>query len=129
MVDFLMRECRAVVDGTICVLRYHSSIFSLSHFFTLIHKTFGTCGTPQTNIPIGTVVVSDSSFLIRRNPDHWITPSIAAYDISRPVVADTDLTELVSFFLLCYRYALCFFSILIVVCSCTIRCKSILTAV
>lgn len=75
MIDFLVRECRAVIDGTMCIIRY------------------GTCGTPQPTIPVGSIVVSDSSMLIRRNPDHWVDSSIAPYDYSLPTFADKDLTE------------------------------------
>ncbi|PRP82227.1 hypothetical protein PROFUN_06239 [Planoprotostelium fungivorum] len=54
MMDFLVRECRAVVEGPMVIMR------------------FGTCGTPQTHIPIGSVVVaSEGSIFIRRNPDAW----------------------------------------------------------
>jgi uridine phosphorylase len=75
MVDFLVRECRAVVDGTMCIIRY------------------GTCGTPAPTIKVGSVVVSDSSILVRRNPDHWTNESIPPYDISLPVPADPVLTD------------------------------------
>jgi len=75
MIDFLVRECRAVVDGTMCVIRY------------------GTCGTPSPNIGVGSLVVSDSSVLVRRNPDHWLNESISPYDISALVPADPTLTE------------------------------------
>jgi len=81
MTDFLVRECRAVIDGTVCAIRY------------------GTCGTPQANLPIGSVVVTDSSVLVRRNPDHWLPSpsggaSPSAYDISLPVASDPALTDL-----------------------------------
>lgn len=81
MIDFLVRECRAVIDGTMVVLRY------------------GTCGTPQPTIPVGTVCVTSSSVLIRRNPDHWLPsptggPSPSPYDISLPVPSDPTLTTL-----------------------------------
>lgn len=75
MIDFLIRECRAVVDGTMCVIRY------------------GTCGTPSPTISVGSLVVSDSSVLIRRNPDHWVDPSSSPYDISLPVPGDAALTD------------------------------------
>jgi len=76
MIDFLVRECRAVIDGTMVVIRY------------------GTCGTPQPSIPIGSVVVTETSVLVRRNPDHFLNPQTPAYEISLPVGADTALTDL-----------------------------------
>eukprot|EP01113_Clastostelium_recurvatum_P015331 TRINITY_DN1851_c0_g1_i2.p1 TRINITY_DN1851_c0_g1~~TRINITY_DN1851_c0_g1_i2.p1 ORF type:complete len:298 (+),score=35.84 TRINITY_DN1851_c0_g1_i2:21-914(+) len=77
MIDFVVRESRAVVDGPMAIVR------------------FGTCGTPQTHIPIGTIMVADQSVLIRRNVDHWINESGSPYDISRPVPAHPALTEAV----------------------------------
>jgi len=86
MVDFLIRECRAVIDGPMVVIR------------------FGTCGTPQSVVPVGSLMVADTSILIRRNPDHWAdeanglegnkASSPAPYDISRPVSADQQLSDL-----------------------------------
>jgi uridine phosphorylase len=50
MADFMMRECRAVVEGPMVVLR------------------FGTCGGLGDSAP-GTIVVAEGSVLIRRDPD------------------------------------------------------------
>jgi len=77
MIDFVVRECRAVVEGTMVIIR------------------FGTCGTLQPTIPIGSIVVADTSTLIRRNPDHWTQSDNAPppYDISKPVASDTALSE------------------------------------
>eukprot|EP01111_Echinosteliopsis_oligospora_P010075 TRINITY_DN3073_c0_g1_i2.p1 TRINITY_DN3073_c0_g1~~TRINITY_DN3073_c0_g1_i2.p1 ORF type:complete len:310 (+),score=73.18 TRINITY_DN3073_c0_g1_i2:51-932(+) len=85
MIDFLVRECRAVVDGSLAILRY------------------GTCGTPQGSIPVGSVIIADYSVLIRRNPDHWYTSSnpdekladVASYEISKPVPADRVFADLI----------------------------------
>jgi len=82
MMDFVVRECRAIVDGPMVILR------------------FGTCGTLQPTVPIGSIVVADSSILIRRNPDHWFLthqPSAAVpppYDYSKPVSADIQLSQI-----------------------------------
>lgn len=79
MMDFVVRETRAVVDGPMVIIR------------------FGTCGALQQSIPIGSIVVADSSILIRRNPDHWAptdgTPP-APYDLSKPVSSDPELSLL-----------------------------------
>lgn len=40
MVDFLVRELLAVLDGTLVIAR------------------FGTCGTPQPHVPLGTIAVA-----------------------------------------------------------------------
>jgi len=83
MMDFVVRECRSVVTGSMAIIR------------------FGTCGTSQPSIPIGSIVVADHSILVRRNPDHWnvsqdgAVPSenVPAYEISRPVPADPLLCD------------------------------------
>jgi len=52
MVDFVLRETRAVVDGPMAVVR------------------FGTCGTPQSSIPIGSVIVaSKGAVFVERDYD------------------------------------------------------------
>jgi hypothetical protein len=62
---------------------------------------FGTCGTPQSHIPIGSVVVAtEGSTFIRRNPDAWSeegdkTPK---YSFTKPVTADEELSKLVILF-------------------------------
>jgi len=83
LVDFIVRECCAVIDGPMIVLRLGS----------------GTSIRPDVNI--GSVVATESSVLIRRNPDHWFTstqnPSpnnAAGYTLSQPVVPDTKLTDM-----------------------------------
>lgn len=50
MADFMVRECRAVVEGPMAILR------------------FGTCGGLGESAP-GTIVVAEGSVLIRRDPD------------------------------------------------------------
>jgi len=79
MMDFLVRETRAVIEGPMVVLR------------------FGTCGALQQSIPIGSIVVADTSILIRRNPDHWSptdSTSTRPYDFSKSVSSDLDLSKL-----------------------------------
>lgn len=87
MMDFVVRECRAVVNGPMVVIR------------------FGTCGTPQENVSIGSISVADQSVLIQRNPDFWqeplspdngatITNPSKPYFISRPVKSDRELSNL-----------------------------------
>jgi len=81
MMDFVVRECRAVVDGPMAILRY------------------GTCGTPQSHIPIGSVVVaSEGGVFIRRNPDAWREDgsqdeTVDKYSISRVVRSDPEISK------------------------------------
>jgi len=49
--DFFIRECRAVIDGDMAIIR------------------IGTCGVVKSDIPVGTVVVQDASVCVLRNPD------------------------------------------------------------
>lgn len=49
--DFFLRECKAVIEGDMVVVR------------------LGTCGIVKPDIPVGTVVIHDSSVGIIRNPD------------------------------------------------------------
>lgn len=54
MMDFFVREARAVVDGPMAVVR------------------FGTCGTLQDWVQVGTLsVASEGSVLVQRNYDHF----------------------------------------------------------
>jgi uridine phosphorylase len=74
MTDFTIRENLAIIDGDVVMLR------------------LGTCGTPQENIPVGSIVVNDSSVLVTRNPDAFRKGSKEeAYRISQPAMADKEL--------------------------------------
>jgi len=54
MIDFVVRETRAVVEGDMVIIR------------------LGTCGTPDINVNVGSVAIaSKGSILVRRNPDAW----------------------------------------------------------
>lgn len=75
MMDFVVRETRAVVEGPMAIVR------------------FGTCGTLQQNVPIGSIVLADTSIMIRRNPDHWAGEKVAPYDFSKPISSDPKLSE------------------------------------
>jgi len=74
MMDFLVRESRAIVDGPLVIIR------------------LGTCGTPVADIPVGSLVVAKSSVLVRRNPDGFgSVPRGDPYSFSLPVPATEDL--------------------------------------
>jgi len=80
MIDFVVRECRAVVAGDMAFLR------------------LGTCGVVDEATPIGTVcVASEGSVLVRREPDMFGVEggcSGPPYSVSRPVPADPQLAGL-----------------------------------
>jgi len=87
MIDFLVREARAVVDGKMVMAR------------------FGTCGSPQEHIPIGTVVATPSAVLVTRNVDAFQDESkkkeenkkaLDYYDVSKPISSDATLTKLIA---------------------------------
>lgn len=112
MVDFLVRETRAVVDGK------------------MVFARFGTCGSPQQHIPIGTVVVTPSVVSVTRNVDAFLDEAkrsaatkkaLDFYNVSKPVSSDTTLTKLVSnisilflfsFFFILFLFSFSFFFIL-----------------
>lgn len=82
MIDFTIREVRAVVDGPMYFIR------------------IGTCGTPQDNISLGDVVIQSSAYFIRRNPDAFRikenkeSNQQEPYLFSLPVNADEKLVSL-----------------------------------
>jgi len=80
MMDFFLREARAVVTGPMAVVR------------------LGTCGCLQESVKVGNVSVADSSALVQRNYSHFDSTSpahAAPYTISELCLPDTDLTNAV----------------------------------
>lgn len=77
MVDFFVREARAIVTGQMRIIR------------------LGSCGTPQENISVGTVVAAKFSFGIFEDPrpfeERLIDGSI--YTISNAISPDAKLHE------------------------------------
>jgi uridine phosphorylase len=82
MMDFVVRECRAVVEGQMAVCR------------------LGTCGLLDAALPVGTVVVaSPGSVAVRREPDAFSKPVVGAtplapYRITNLVPSDPELSRL-----------------------------------
>ena len=76
MMDFVVRETRAVVTGEMAMLR------------------FGTCGGLGST-GAGNVVVAADSVLVRREPDAFRkgATDVKPYSISAPVQADAGITE------------------------------------
>lgn len=87
--DFLVREVRAVVDGPMVIMR------------------FGTCGTVDPTVKVGTIAVCAEAVAITRNVDAFIEehesgatntagrPATDFYYISRPVKPDPELHDMV----------------------------------
>lgn len=85
MIDFSIREIR--------------HLFGPQDKLAMIR--LGTCGSPQVDIGLGTVVVNDASILISRNPDAFRgvnekgAPSVEdAYRLSLPCASTHELTQL-----------------------------------
>ncbi|KAI9138140.1 nucleoside phosphorylase domain-containing protein [Paraphysoderma sedebokerense] len=95
MMDFFIREIRAVVDGPLVIIR------------------FGTCGSIRKDAVAGDLIVAEESCICRRNYDFELTEEgtnelnvnerafelmmqegKGPYHISKPVKADSELTEL-----------------------------------
>ena len=76
MMDFVVRECRHVVEGPMAIVRY------------------GTTGLLRETLPPGTVVLASSSRMLSRNYDYDpSTPVNEAYKLSRRIAADPLLTN------------------------------------
>ncbi|TKY84574.1 hypothetical protein EX895_006476 [Sporisorium graminicola] len=84
VVDFFVRECRAVVQGELIIVR------------------LGSCGSMQPEYGIGTVVVPKASFGISRNYDYFHhdttaderrTGALEPYLITKPLDADAEVHD------------------------------------
>lgn len=82
MMDFVLREARAVVDGPMIVIR------------------LGTCGTIHPEYKVGSVVVATKgSISVLRDPDAFDVDQqekIPCYRMSKPIKPDTELSSKVS---------------------------------
>ncbi|CAO3631083.1 unnamed protein product [Cunninghamella echinulata] len=82
MMDFFVRETRAVVEGDIAIIR------------------FGSCGTLVDKAPVGSVIIPKGGYCIRRNLDYFsaqpLYPELAKtpYMISGVFPADEPMTQL-----------------------------------
>ncbi len=77
MMDFAVREIRAITDGHLAIIR------------------LGSCGTPNTTVPVGSVVVAKESYGIVTNYDayHCVDSEKQPFTITTPIAADSELTE------------------------------------
>jgi len=74
--DFMVRECRAVTDGTMAVVR------------------LGTCGALQPPAKLGDLLVASAgAIFVRRDPDAWtLNDGTPPYATSLPVLPDAELS-------------------------------------
>jgi len=79
MMDFAVRECRAIVEGPMAIAR------------------FGTCGSLRASVPCGTVVVTgeeQGSVMVLRHPDAYGEGGAGrCFTVSRPILPTAQLTE------------------------------------
>ncbi|GAA5945090.1 hypothetical protein JCM3775_000906 [Rhodotorula graminis] len=77
MVDFFVREVRAVVDGDLAIIR------------------FGSCGSLDPSLPVGSIGIPKQALQISTNYAHWHGESDKEaeppYLFSPPIPADADL--------------------------------------
>ncbi|GAA6056728.1 hypothetical protein JCM3770_005868 [Rhodotorula araucariae] len=76
MVDFFVREVRAVVEGDLVIIR------------------FGSCGSLDPSLPVGSIGVPEQALQISTNYAHWhadITEKPPPYSFSPPIPADAAL--------------------------------------
>ncbi|KAL8286798.1 hypothetical protein RQP46_004326 [Phenoliferia psychrophenolica] len=79
MVDFLVREVRAVTEGDLAIIR------------------FGSCGSLDPTLPVGSLGVPKRAMTIMTNYDHWhagegeVKP--APYIFSKPIPSDPVLHQ------------------------------------
>jgi uridine phosphorylase len=83
MVDFMVRESRAIVDGPLAIVR------------------LGTCGTPNPAIPVGSIAIAKDSVMCYQNFDAFYdgqekTKATDYYHLTKPLDCDPVLTEAVS---------------------------------
>ncbi|KAG0054743.1 hypothetical protein BGZ83_010526 [Gryganskiella cystojenkinii] len=76
MMDFFVRECRAVVDGPMIMIR------------------LGSCGS-LSDCRVGDICVPSSSFLVQRNVDYFSEDGGegSPYLLSKSVAADPEITQ------------------------------------
>ncbi|KAG0344742.1 hypothetical protein BG004_004204 [Podila humilis] len=78
MMDFFVRECRAVVDGPMVMIR------------------FGSCGS-LSDAAVGDICIPSSSYLVQRNFDYFVPLAedigVKPYHMSRAYDADAEITK------------------------------------
>lgn len=76
--DFFVRECRHIVDGDMCIIR------------------FGSCGSLDATLPVGSVGVARECIAISTNYDHWhdVTNRPPPFRFSKTIPSDPVLHDL-----------------------------------
>ena len=78
MMDMFLREVAHVTQGPLKIIR------------------FGSCGSIDENVPVGTLAVAQGSVMITRDFDAFSNShSCSFYRISQPCPADDSLTQMV----------------------------------
>ncbi|KAI1313428.1 hypothetical protein EDD11_002636 [Mortierella claussenii] len=79
MMDFFVRECRAVVDGPMIMVR------------------LGSCGS-LSDATVGDICVPSGSYLVQRNVDYFAedvsTDAVKPYHLSKIFEADPEITQM-----------------------------------
>ena len=77
MIDFFVREARAIVDGQMQIIR------------------LGSCGSPNVNISVGDVVLAEAAVGVTGDTRPWNERKVTGteYTISNPAYPDTELKE------------------------------------
>lgn len=83
MVDFMVRESRAIVSGPLAIIR------------------LGTCGTPKPDVPVGSIAVAKDTIMCYQNFEGFYdgkvkTKAIDYYHVTKPLDTDKELTDAVS---------------------------------
>ncbi|KAI9282062.1 nucleoside phosphorylase domain-containing protein [Umbelopsis sp. AD052] len=85
MMDFFVRETRAVTTGTLAIIR------------------FGSCGSLSANAPAGTVVVPRGGYCIRKNLEYFVKEEnrlfkgpVEPYQISGVFDADKEISQILA---------------------------------
>ena len=75
--DMMIREVRSITDGPLKIIR------------------FGSCGTLDAALNVGSIIVADSCCMVSRNPDYFHSNpgECDPYFISSPVKSSKVLTE------------------------------------
>lgn len=85
MVDFMVREARAIVSGPLVIIR------------------LGTCGTPKPEVPVGSIAVARDTIMCYQNFSGFYdgkakTKAMDYYHVTKPLLTDQALTDSVIIF-------------------------------
>jgi len=82
MVDFFVREARAIVTGPLAIIR------------------LGTCGTPKPDVSVGSIAVATDCVMCYQNFDAFFdepkSSALDYYHLTKPLPTDVELTQLLT---------------------------------